>query len=59
MGRSLAVDEAMAALQIPPPLGRLSVWLCVLAAAVLVAALMALQNGGISALRAGLPRHSK
>lgn len=50
MDRSLAVHEAMVALQTPPPLSRLNVWLCVLLAVVLVVMLLAAQNGGISGL---------
>jgi hypothetical protein len=50
MNRVEAVHEAMVALQTPPPLARWNVWLCVLLAVVLVAALMASQNGGIAAV---------
>jgi hypothetical protein len=40
----------MVALQAPPPLNRLNVWLCVLVAVVLVVTLLAAQNGGINAI---------
>lgn len=50
MNRVQAVHEAMVALQTPPPLSRLNVWLCVLLAVVLVVTLLAAQNGGISGL---------
>jgi hypothetical protein len=49
MDRVQAVHEAMVALQAPPPLSRLNVWLCVLVAVVLVLMLFASQNGGINA----------
>jgi hypothetical protein len=52
MNRVQAVNDAMVALQAPPPLSRLNVWLCVLLAAFLVLMLLASQNGGISALLA-------
>ena len=50
MNRVQAVHEAMVALQAPPPLSRLNVWLCVLVAVVLVVTLLAAQKGGINAL---------
>lgn len=50
MNRVQAVHEAMVALHQPPPLARWNVWLCVLLAAILVAALIAAQHGGIASL---------
>ena len=46
------------ALQAPPPLSRLNVWLCVLVAVVLVVTLLVAQNGGINALLGRLARRA-
>jgi hypothetical protein len=58
MNRVQAVHEAMVALQAPPPLSRLNVWLCVLLAVVLVVTLLVAQNGGINALLGRLSRRA-